>query len=189
MRVLHFVLNAKHLTGDSEVVFFPSRLRAERYFNSKVSPLLEICERNDLEEDEVYSFGQTTDIVRFDSGYDDELDAALGEVNQYFYLGQAEVEDDVTHYVAEFSEWVDESTIEFFNEQKAKEVWNDKIDNEINATPYHKIDRNDDSTWEDEGGMTLFLETDYSDIYSDAYFGTSSDLTFTYRIGMIEKGI
>jgi hypothetical protein len=184
MKVLHFVLIAKHLTGDSEVVFFPSHLRAECFFGSKVSPLLEICERNELEEDDAYSFGQTKNIVRFDSGYDEELDALLGECNHYYYLGQIEVDDDVTHYVADFSEWVDESTIEFFNEQKAKEVWDDKINDEIILAAEHDnihINRHDQSTWEDKDGMTLFMETN-----SDAYFGTSSDLTWTFRIGKIE---
>jgi hypothetical protein len=192
MKVLHFVLIAKHLTGDSKVVFFPSRLTAERFFQIKVTPLLEICYRNGLAEDEAYSFGQTQDIVRFDSGYDEELDALLGECNNYYYLGQIEVEVDVTHYVADFSEWVDESTIEFFTEEKAKEVWNDKVDNEIIVAAEHEnihINRYDQSTWEAKDGMTLFMETHYSDMYSDAYFGVSSDLTWTFRIGKIELGI
>jgi hypothetical protein len=192
MKTLYFVMIAQHLTGDSEVVFFPSRLRAERYFQNKVTPLLEICERNELEEDEVYLFGQTKDIVRFNVGYDSELDAALNECNHYYYLGQVDVDDDVTHYVADFSDWVDESTIEFFNEERAKEVWNDKIEEELNlAAELHgiEIDRYHQDTWENKEGMTLFQETHYSDMHSDAYFGFSNDCTWTFRVGKIEMGV
>lgn len=189
MRTLHFVLIARNLTGDSEVLFFTSKLEAEFYFKSKVKPLLDICERKELAEDEVYSFGKTKNIVRIDSGYDEELDAALGECNTYFFLGEIEADEDITHYVADFSEWVDESVIDFFTEEKAKEVWNDKIDEEIVlASQYQgvEISRYHQDTWEDESGMTLYQETHYSDMYSDAYFGYSIEMSSTFRVGVIQ---
>ena len=178
MKVLHFVLIAQHLTGDSKVVFFPSRLKAERFFQNAVTPLLEICERNNLEEDEAYSFGQTKDIVRFDSGYDEELDAKLGDSNHYYY-------------VAEFSEWVDESTISFHNREDALVKYHDLVDDSIitlNNSPYHGgVNRYDNSTWESEDG-TLFQETDNDDGSTDAFFG-HTEVYYTYRIGKIELGI
>jgi hypothetical protein len=188
MKTLHYVLVGRHLTGDSEIQFFHTRKEAVRFFKAQTSPLLEICYTNKLEEDEVYSFNEDKSAVRFDSGYDDELDSLLGECNHYFYLGATNVEDDVTHYVADFSEWVDESTVEFFNEQRAKEVWNERVDREIqNASEYEgaDINREDESTWETEDGMTLFQETHHSDMYSDAYFGAAEDLTWTFRVGQI----
>lgn len=194
MKQLHYVLIAKHLTGDSEVQFFETRKEAVRCFKGLTKPLLDICMKNELEEDEAYSFGQTRDIVRFDSGYDEDLDKALGECNHYYCMGVVEVNEDVTHYVAEFSEWVDESTIRFFTEEKAKEVWNDMIDDDIEkAESYHnlKINRYDQTTWEDKSGMTLFQESHYTDTrftnnsYSDVYVGYSSEYTWTYRIGKI----
>ena len=191
MKVLHFVLIAQQLTGDSKVVFFPSRLKAERFFQNEVAPLLEICERNNLEEDEAYSFGQTKDIVRFDSGYNEELDAKLGECNHYYYLGQVEVEDDVDCYIADFSEWVDESTISFHNREDALIKYHDLVDDSIimlNNSPYHNgVNRYDNSTWESENG-TLFSEVDNEDGSTDAFFGYA-EVYYTYRIGKIELGI
>lgn len=188
MKTLHFVLIAKSLTGDSEVRFFNNRLKAEHFFNTNTQPLLEICERNELEEDEVFNFGADKHIVRFNSGYHSELDTNLGHCHHYYYLAEIEVDDDVTHYFVEFSELVDESTIQFFNEQQAKEIWNQRIDEDIVIADGHYgyiIDRNDETTWEDEDGMTLYQETHYSDIYSDAYFGTSPDITWTFRVSHI----
>jgi hypothetical protein len=188
MKLLNFVMVAKHLTGDSEVYFFPTKEEARTFYNNRVKPLLDICMKNELEEDEAYSFGQTKDCVRFDCGYDEELDAMLNECNHYYRVDSVEVPENVTHYVADFSEWVDESVIEFHTEQQAKEVWNDKIDEEIRlASEYHgiEISRHHQETWEDKSGMTLFQEKHYSDMYSDAYFGHSMDMTWTFRIGQI----
>jgi len=195
MKLLNFVMVAKHLTGDSEVHFFPTNEEADAFFDGLVKPLLDVCMKNDLEEDEAYSFGQTKDmsstllynVVRFDSGYDSELDALLDECNHCYRMDSIEVPENVTHYVADFSEWVDESVIEFYTEQEAKEVWNDKIDEEIRlASKYHgiEISRHHQETWDDKSGVNLFQETHYSDIYSDAYFG-HSDMTWTFRIGII----
>jgi hypothetical protein len=190
MKQLHYVLIAQHLTGDSSVHFFPTSAKAQRFFDNKVTPLLEICYKNKLEEDDVYSFGQTKNIVRFDIGYNDELDALLGECNHYYRLDTIEVDDDVTHYVAEFSEWVDESNIKFFTENEAREVWNDKVDDSIVIASHHErceINRYNQDTWESDG-VTVFQQTD-EDNHSDAYFGFSTDFTWTYRIGKIEMGV
>jgi hypothetical protein len=190
MKTLHFVLIAQHLTGDSSIHFFPSRSRANRFFNNKVKPLLEICERNELEEDEVYEFGETKDFVRFDSGYNDELDLALNECNHYYYVDSIEVEDDVDCYVAEFSENVDESGINFFKKEDAIIKYQDLIDESIILLNNRGlgVNRYDNTTWECEDNGTLFMETDKEDGSTDAFFG-HTDVYYTYRIGKIEMGV
>jgi hypothetical protein len=196
MKQLHYVLTAKHLTGDSEIKFFNNRSDADKFFKLQTEPLLKVCMANDLVEDEAFSFGITKDIVRFDSGYDEELDSLLNECNHYFIVNTVEVKDDITHYVASLSEWVDESYIEFYNEVEAKESWNNLIEGELRtAAQYHNliINRNNEDTWSqklsaphfDKEGATLYDETHFNGV-SDAYFGFSSDYTWTYRLGKIE---
>lgn len=192
MKVLHFVLIAQHLTGDSSVHFFPTRAKAQRFFDNKVKPLLEICERNELEEDEAYSFGQTKDYVRFDSGYDEELDEILGQCNHYYRVDSVEVADDVDCYIAEFSEWVDESVITFYPKAEAITTYNDMVDEGIEASSRYArcdINRYDQSTWESEGEGTMFQESDNEDGSTDAFFGWDIDCYWTTRIGKIEMGV
>jgi len=186
MKTLHYVLIAKHLPSDSKVSFFPTRELADIFFNSYVEPLLKICLDNELEEDEVYSFGQTKNIIRFDSGYDEDLDSVLGECNHYFHVNSIEVADDVDYYVADFSEWVDESLIDFFNKEEAVIKYNELVDAGIEMqndtySPDEAVNRHDQSTWGDD----LFLETDNGDDgTTDAFFGFS-DVFWTNRIGKI----
>jgi hypothetical protein len=192
MKQLHYVLIAKHLPSDSEVSFFPTREQADAFFNSHVEPLLKVCIDNELEEDEAYSYGQTKNIVRFDSGYDEELDGLLGECNHYYYVNSVEVADDVNYFVAELSEWVDESTIEFCNKQNAIIKYNTMVDDNLMMLNDYRRDENsvnryDNSTWEDENG-TIFSEIDNADDGStDAFFGYT-DVYFTIRIGEIRMG-
>lgn len=190
MRELHYVLIAKHLPSDSEVSFFPTREQADTFFNSHVEPLLKVCIDNELEEDEAYSFGQTKNIVRFDSGYDEDLDMLLGECNHYYYVNSVKVDDDANYFVAEFSEWVDESTIEFFNKKNAIVKYNDMVDDTLKIMNDSRrddegVNRYDNSTWDDDDG-TLFSEIDNGeDGSTDAFFGFT-DVYFTYRIGEIK---
>jgi hypothetical protein len=192
MKQLHYVLIAKHLPSDGEAHFFPTREQADAFFNSHVEPLLKVCIDNELEEDEAYSYGQTKNIIRFDSGYDEELDGLLGECNHYYYVNSVEVTDDVNYFVAELSEWVDESTIEFCNKQNAIIKYNDMVDDNLMMLNDYRRDENsvnryDNSTWEDENG-TIFSEIDNADDGStDAFFGYT-DVYFTIRIGEIRMG-
>jgi hypothetical protein len=192
MKNLHYVLIAKHLPSDSEVSFFPTREQADAFFNSHVEPLLKVCIDNELEEDEVYSYGQTKNIIRFDSGYDEDLDSLLGECNHYYYVNSVEVADDVNYFVAELSEWVDESTIEFCNKQNAIIKYNDIVDDNLMMLNDSRRDeafvlRYDNNTWEDENG-TMFSEIDNADDGStDAFFGYT-DVYFIIRIGEIRMG-
>ena len=192
MKQLHYVLIAKHLPSDSEVSFFPTREQADAFFNSHVEPLLKVCIDNELEEDEAYSYGQTKNIIRFDSGYDEELDGLLGECNHYYYVNSVEVTDDVNYFVAELSEWVDESTIELCNKQNAIIKYNTMVDdNLMMLNDYRRdvdgVNRYDNTTWDDENG-TIFSEIDNADDGStDAFFGYT-DVYFTIRIGEIKIG-
>jgi len=192
MKQLHYVLIAKHLPSDSEVSFFPTREQADAFFNSHVEPLLKVCIDNELEQDEVYSYGQTKNIIRFDSGYDVELDGLLGECNHYYHVDSVEVADDVNYFVAELSEWVDESTIEFCNKQNAIIKYNTMVDDNLMMLNDYRRDENsvnryDNSTWDDENG-TIFSEIDNADDGStDAFFGYT-DVYFTIRIGEIRMG-
>jgi hypothetical protein len=188
MKQLHYVLIAKHLPSDSEVQFFPTREEADTYFNSCVQPLLKVCIDNELEEDEAYSYGQTNNIIRFDSGYDEELDSLLGECNHYYYVNSVEVADDVNYYVADFSEWVDESTIEFYNKETAIVKYNDMVDDvieSVNDRHRYGVNRYDNNTWESDDNGTLFSEADNDDGSTDAFFG-HTDVYFTFRIGEIK---
>jgi hypothetical protein len=190
MKQLHYVLIAKHLPSDSEVSFFPTREQADAFFNSCVEPLLKVCVDNELEEDEAYSYGQTKNIVRFDSGYDEELDGLLGECNHYYYVNSVEVADDVNTFIAEFSEWVDESTIEFFNKETAIIKYNDMVDDTLqimNDSHRYGVNRYDNTTWETDDNGTLFSEIDNEDGSTDAFFGFT-EVYFTYRIGEIKIG-
>ena len=192
MKQLHYVLIAKHLPSDSEVHFFPTREQADVFFNSHVEPLLKVCIDNELEEDEAYSFGQTKNIVRFDSGYDAELDGLLGECNHYYHVNSVEVADDVNYFVAELSEWVDESTIEFFNKETAIVKYNDMVDDTLKIMNDSRrddegVNRYDNNTWDDDDG-TMFSEIDNGeDGSTDAFFGFT-DVYFTYRISEIRMG-
>ena len=189
MKQLHYVLIAKHLPSDSEVSFFPTREQADAFFNSCVEPLIKVCIDNELEEDEAYSYGQTKNIVRFDSGYDEELDGLLSECNHYYYVNSVEVADDVNTFIAEFSEWVDESTIEFFNKETAIIKYNDMVDDTLqimNDSHRYGVNRYDNTTWDGDNG-TLFSEIDNEDGSTDAFFGFT-EVYFTNRIGEIRMG-
>jgi hypothetical protein len=189
MKTIHYVIIAQHLTGDSMVKFFHSKLAAENCFIKHVQPCLTVCIDKELVEDEAYYLTRDGKGYRFNSGYDDDLDAAMETegADLFIYTDSVEVDDDVTHYVAEFAEYVDETTITFHNKEKAIITWNDRVDEEIvmaNTYHNHKINRYDQNTWERADGMTLFQETHYSDIHADAYFG-HADMTWTTRISEI----
>ena len=190
MKQLHYVLIVIHLPSDSEVYFFPTREQADAFFKSQVEHLLKVCIDNELEENEVYSYGQTKNTIRFDSGYDEDLDSFLGECNHYYHVDSIEVADDVNFFVAEFSEWVDESTIKFYNKETAIVKYNDMVDDCIKDMNLYRrngyaINRYDNTTWDDED-ETMFREINNADDGStDAFFGYT-DVYFTLRIGEIK---
>ena len=179
MKQLHYVLIAIHLPSDSEVYFFPTREQADAFFKSQVEHLLKVCIDNELEENEVYSYGQTKNTIRFDSGYDEDLDSFLGECNHYYHVDSIEVADDVNFFVAEFSEWVDESTIKFYNKETAIIKYNDMVDDCMKEMNLYLRNGDDED-------VTMFSEIYNTDDGStDAFFGYT-DVFFTLRIGEIK---
>lgn len=181
---IHYLMVATHLTGDSELHFFKTREEAQAEFQKRTQPLLVI---EGLEEDEDY---YTTDNgVRFYSGTNEELSAELGDVDHYFEVNTVEVDDDVECYVADFSEWVDESVIKFYNKQDAITRYNDMVEQGlelINSEDFnHNVIRGNQDTWESEDSGTLFMESDNDDGSTDAFFG-AREVYFTYRLGKID---
>lgn len=179
MKQVHYLLIAKHLTDDSEVLFFKTRLEAEKEYINRVKPLLDICKSNNLVEEENFEFFSDWG-VRFNGGDNSDLDALLsGGVNHYFMVNTISVEDDVTHYFAEFMEWVDDSKIILLNEKDAINMWESRVNNDIEEANLD-IDRTDEKTWEGKDGRTIF-----SLINNSAYFGHDDDVTWTYKYGKI----
>ena len=126
MKTLHYVMITKHLTGDSEVLFFNSSAKARDYFIAVTNPLLKVCLDEQLVEDKVYyptlDAKGNVKMWRFNGGENNALDELIGGINHCYQIGSAKVNDDVTHYVADFSEYVDESTISFWNEQPTNTI-------------------------------------------------------------------
>jgi len=189
----------KHLTGDSEVLFFDSSAKARDYFIAETNPLLKVCLDEQLVEGEVYF--PTTDIDakgnvsmwRFNGGENVALDELIGGVNHCYQIGSAKVNDDVTHYVADFSEYVDESTISFWNKAKAIIQYNDLVDDEIESANERGfgIIRYDNTTWHEDNGIgedkgrILFMEK-IGLPYGECYFGWNEQPTNTIRCGDIK---
>ena len=191
MKTLHYILIARHLTGDSEVLFFPTAEKAADHYDGLVKPITTLCVSEHLDEDVFYKCNTDSKGVivgwRFNSGENDALDELLSDdCNHYYELGQVEVDDDVTHYVVQFSEWVDDTDIRFYNERQALQSLTELVNEGIQmCEDYegHKIDRADCSTWNNSEGMTLFSETSNTHLI-DVYFGYG-DTTSTVRFGNI----
>ena len=183
---IHYLIIATHLPSDSEVVFYDKVEDAKAEFQKRTQ---EIFALDSNLEDEVDFWCEDDWAVRFNAGNNEALSNFLGDVDHYFKVGTQDVEDDCTHYVADFSEYVDECNIKFFNKQTAIETYNDMIDEGIsmqhNNRNQNPVSRYDQDTWEDEDYGTLFMETDNSDGSSDAFFGFSY-VYWTYRIGEVK---
>jgi len=184
---INYLIIAQHLTGDSELHFFPTPELAKAKYEELTEPLLAICNTKSLEVDDVYFIDEDGKGCRFNAGNDEDIDDIIGEVDHWYKWDSIEVSDDATHYVADFSEYVDESTVTFWNEQSATEHYNDLIDNELEMANDmgHGIDRYDQTTWNNEEGMTLFQES-IGKPYGECYFGWNEQPTNTIRCGVIE---
>jgi hypothetical protein len=180
---IHYLIIATHLPSDSEVLFFPTVEEAKVEFKKRTQALFAV---DGLEEDDDYWIEDEW-AVRFNSGNNQALSAILEEVDRYFKVGTQDVEDDCECYIADFSEHVDEVTITFFNKADAVNAYNNMVNGSIavhNECSDKTIDRQNESTWEDEDYGTLFTETDNEDGSTDAFFGFS-DIYWTYRIGKV----
>lgn len=192
---LNYLMVAEQLTGDSRVMFFATPELAKAAFDNLTQPLIKVCEDNyyDTEEEDVFYYTKEGKGVRFNSGELEELDELIGDTNVYYEWGTVDVADDVTHYVAQFSEWVDESDIDFYTKDTAVIRQNSLIDEGLQIAEDHHgytIDRQDKTTWECEENGTIFSEdVDASVNYTDVFFGYT-DVYYTIRCGeiTIEKG-
>lgn len=151
---IHYLLIATHLPSDSEILFFKTVDEAKAEFKKRTQELFAV---DGLEEDNDY-WMEDEWAVRFNSGNNEELGAMLEEVDRYFKVGTQDVEDDCDFYVADFSEYVDESRITFFNRENAVIAYNDLVESALAIEG--DVNRYDQTTWEDESGVTLFSETD-----------------------------
>jgi hypothetical protein len=183
MKKVHALLIARQLTGDSEVLFFNNPNEAILAYQSLTNPLFSIIAENDIAEDEgVYERYDNPFAVRFNSGELSELDETelMDEGNVYVEVISKEVYDDVTHYFADFSEYVDDSTILFHNKESITELYNNTVDEELFSINEVKsgamIVRGEESTWGD-----IFYE---DDIKQQSFFGFC-DVYGTFMIGEI----
>lgn len=108
---IYCVIVAQHLTSDSYVRFFNSLEKAREFYDSQVNPLVEICRSEGLTEGECWFNADTN--ARFNGGHSDELDAAMGgDVDTYFAIIKLQADENTTHYIAKFSQYVDQSSVE-----------------------------------------------------------------------------
>ena len=132
-KTIFYIIIARHLTGDSEVLFFNNSDERNEKFIELTHPLISYCMEHNLDEDVM----ETTDngfepvAYRFNCGENTKLDRMLKENTTWFAKGERVINNDCTHYVAEFSEWVDETTIKFFTEKEAQTYYEDMV--EINS--------------------------------------------------------
>ena len=185
-KLIHYLIIATHLPSDSEVIFFPTVEEAKAEFQKRTQEIFALDEN--LEE-EVDYWCEDEWAVRFNAGNNEALSNFLGDVDHYFKVGTQDVEDDCECYIADFSEHVDEVKLKFFNKQDAVNRYNEIVNEAIAIQHSHHrnqnpIDRQDQSTWEDEDYGTLFTEEDNDDGSTDAFFGYN-DVYWTYRIGKI----
>jgi len=183
MKNVNALLIARQLTGDSEVLFFDNPVEAILAYQSLTNPLFRIISENDITEDEgVYERYDNPFAVRFNGGELSELDETelMDGGNVYVEVVSKQVYDDVTHYFADFSEYVDDSTILFHNKESITELYNNTVDSELSAINTlnvgTKIVRGDESTWGD-----VFCEDDAK---QQTFFGFG-DIYGTYEVGEI----
>lgn len=206
---IYYVMTCYHLTGDSTVKFYASEAQMRRAYEAIVRPIVCVIKNNELEdlEGETWYSIEDTNIpatfggFRVNGGENEILDELVTPegVNVYYQWGIAEVPlakvgielvtpDDI-RYFASFSEYVDESTIQFCHVFDAQSFYNNTITEHFDLAStrnnFH-IDRNDKDTWfsddDDNFGRELFNENDDK---TDAYFGYC-DVTETIRYGRIE---
>jgi hypothetical protein len=186
---INYLLIAQGLTGDSSVQFFPTPELAKQAFDNLTQPLIKVCMDNGCNPDDEDVFYPTKDGkgVRFNSGELETLDELICENNEYYEWNTITAPDDVTHYIAEFNEYVDESSISFHTKDEATTKYNDLIDQSIQIAKDHhgvEINRYNQSTWETENGTVFSEPIDTTVNHTDAFFGYS-DVYYTYRCGQI----
>ena len=173
MRTLHYLLIAKELTGDSEVLFFKSAIDAKEKFDELTKPLIDICSHDNSLKDDVCEFGFNT--ARFNGGYNSELDSYLNASNHRYTVDSIEVADDITHYLCVFLDFVDDSFISFYNKNDAKIAYNETVDEYVS---YQRlIDKNDKETWKNEETDEILFEELIKDDMLNCFVFTENYVT------------
>jgi hypothetical protein len=178
-RNINYVLIAEPLTGDSKVMFYKTKKEARMAFNTLTKPFIKACKY--VPEASETKTSVDTYGIRFNQGYCDTLDDLLPHGNKYIEWGWIKADKNITHYFAEYSEWVDDSYIVFLTKKEAIDRYeimindgivnlNDNQDTDKLAKYVDKVKRYDQSTWETEDGQTLFDESEQN---NKAFFGFS----------------
>lgn len=197
MKKLNYILYASGLTGDSNILFFNTAKEATDKFTEITGKLLQICLTKNLAQNEAFDYYVTDNAYRFNAGYDEDLDAEIGDADAYYRLfTNVDVPDTTTHYVATFTEHVDGSYVDFFNMSDAITNYNKIVDDDINEANKHSndfdIDRTDESTWSEDDTQyfseSIIVTTPhtfpFANAHKDAFFGYL-DIFWTYRYGKI----
>lgn len=179
---INYLMYANALTGDSNITFFPTAELAQKTFNIYTEPLVAICMNNYYNTDtqDVFTTLKDGKAYRFNAGELEPLDDRIGDSNVYYEWNTIEVPNNTTHYLAQFSEWVDDSCISFHTENNALTIYNNLILEQIDiAKNHHNITINRTSQTDH------FSETNNPiDNHTDAFFGYD-DVYNTIRIGSI----
>jgi hypothetical protein len=180
MKYLYGVLISNSLTGDSQVIFTPSLDKAKEHFHELINPLLEICE-NELNPSE-YEFNE------FSFQFEAAVNEKLGDTEMRYSYFHYEVNDDITHYLAVFTENVFNSWLEFHTEENCINRYNQLVETDIsyinNTIGDAWVTRDNKSSWTDEEGNELFSELTENE-KTEASF-TYEDSFYTYRVAPIK---
>lgn len=184
MKTINYLMIATHLPSDSQILFFNTYDEAMEEFKKQTEGLLSL---EDLSEDDYHIVDDYA--IRFNAGNHMELSNMLGDVDHFFKLGTIDVDDSCTHYICDFSEFTDESTVEFYSKSDAKYILMDMVDKAISEQhllfkDQVKIDKYDINTWTDVEG-DLFNHKIINGNTEDFFFGYNG-IYWTYRIGLIE---
>lgn len=192
---INYLLIARELTGDSELLFFDTLEQAKAEYSERTQEIFNsdetLEEGVDFEYDTHWKLLRGQDeAITFKGSDSEKLSALLNYIDHYFLVGCQEVEDDCTHYLADFSEHLDLSHVTFFNKEDAFTQYNKLVEDGIKMqNDYSRntdnVLRDDKSTWEDDKFGTLFGEGVNDDGSTEAFFGFS-DVYWIYRVGEIK---
>lgn len=191
MKQINYLLIASELTGDSTIQFFDTPQQALTAYQNIVNPLIDICNKHNhnTDIDEIISPPLNTSIntqgYRFNTGYIPELDAIIGNNNVYYEYGTKTVNNDVTHYVAYLSQWVDESTLYLRSHTNALNKYTQLIQQSINNAKTQNIfiDINNPQTFINNDGDTICNQSS-TPTQQDTHFNYC-DVPYTLRLSII----
>ena len=200
-KTVYYLMTCYHLTGDSEVKFFPSKDAMHRAYEALVNPILKALTTHNLldEEDDLWNYTNSNNPndttwggFRLNGGQNEIMDELFTNdgVNVYYQWGMIDVEitTEQLYYICRFSEYVDESTIELVRGLAlTQSKYDEYVTEHLDIARMHEgwdIDRTNKDTWASSVMHgTLFDEQETKD-YKQAFFGYS-DVTETIRYGVV----